>query len=151
MTGSIFDSTDLFVQTQAADAAAAAARAGGTASSSRPAAASAPASAAASPLNGVFSAAQAARGAEVFQRQCGNCHAPEDHAGASFKARWGGGTVADMYRRISTTMPQDNAGSLSREEYASIVAFYLRTSGFTAGQQDLSSDAAALAKLPIAQ
>ena len=99
----------------------------------------------------MFSAAQAARGAEVFQQQCGSCHGPDDHAGASFKAKWGGGTVADMYRTISTTMPQGNAGGLSREEYASIVAFYLRQSGFTAGQQDLSSDVAALAKLPVAQ
>ena len=147
LTGSIFDSTDLFVQTQAADAAAAAARAGGKAPPSAPASAAA----SPSPLNGVFSAAQASRGAEVFQRQCGNCHAPEDHAGASFKAKWSGGTVADMYRTIATTMPQGNAGGLSPQEYASIVAFYLRQSGFTAGQQDLSSDAAALAKLPIAQ
>jgi mono/diheme cytochrome c family protein len=146
LTGSIFDSTDLFVQNQAADAAAAAARAGKTAPSSAPAAATA---AVASPLNGVFSAAQAARGAAVFQQQCGNCHGPEDHAGAAFKAKWGGGTVADMYRTISTTMPQGNAGGLSREEYAGIVAFYLRQSGFTAGQQDLPSDPAALAKLPV--
>jgi alcohol dehydrogenase (cytochrome c) len=147
LTGSIFDSTDLFVANQAADAAAAAAaKAGGKPA---PSATQASAAVAASPLNGVFSAAQAARGAVVFQRQCGSCHAPEDHAGASFKAKWGGGTVADMYRTISTTMPQGNAGGLSPQEYASIVALYLRQTGFTAGQQDLPSDPTALAKLPV--
>jgi len=126
LAGAIFDSTDLFVKTQADDA-----------------------KRQKSPLNGTFTAAQAGRGAEVFQRQCGSCHGPDEHAGPAFQAKWGGLTVADMYKTISTTMPQGNAGKLSAEEYASIVAYYLRTSGFAAGDKTLTNDTAALAALKI--
>lgn len=113
----------------------------------RPAAAVA-ASTAAPGLNGVFTSAQASRGAERFASACAACHAIEDQA-ASLRAKWGNGTVGDLFRVISKTMPMNAPGTLTAEEYASIVALYLQRSGHTPGGAELTADLAALARLRI--
>jgi hypothetical protein len=46
-------------------------------------------------------------------------------------------------------MPQNNPGSLTSEDYASIIAFYLRQSGHSPGANELPSDAAQLAKMRL--
>jgi hypothetical protein len=47
-------------------------------------------------------------------------------------------------------MPQNNPGSLSPAEYASIVAFYLQQSGYSPGSTELPGDPAALSGMRIA-
>ena len=86
---------------------------------------------------GVFTAAQASRGEAQFNRACSSCHQVGEQTGASFTARWGSGTLADLFTMMSTTMPQSSPGSLSPEDYASIVAFYLQRSGFASGADEL--------------
>lgn len=116
-------------------------------------AAAAPAAAAPSAAptsNGiVFTRAQAALGEQRFTEACAACHAIEDQAG-SLRAKWANGTLGDLFRVISTTMPQNRPGSLSADEYAGIVAFYLLRSGHTPGQTELPADSAALAQMRIA-
>ena len=72
-----------------------------------------------------------------------------EQTGASFTARWGSGTLADLFTMMSTTMPQGSPGSLSPDDYASIVAFYLQRSGFPSGATDLPASAAALQAMRV--
>jgi mono/diheme cytochrome c family protein len=114
-------------------------------------AASSPAStspAGGSPLNGVFTSAQASRGEQHFRQSCATCHSIEDQA-SSFRAKWGNGTLRELFTVISTTMPQNSPGSLTPDEYASILALYLRQSGHTPGSTELPSSSSALGELRV--
>jgi alcohol dehydrogenase (cytochrome c) len=105
--------------------------------------------AAAASGTGLYTSAQAQRGEQQFRQACSTCHSIEDQAGA-LRTRWGSGTLADLFRVISTTMPQNNPGSLSPADYASIVALYLRQSGHPAGAMELPSDPERLMQLRVA-
>lgn len=97
--------------------------------------------------NGIYTDAQAARGARAFPQHCAACHgaslgglgeAPA-LVGAQFVSDFNGLTVGDLFDRIRTTMPLNNPGGLSREQFADILAFILKVNGFPAGQKELYS------------
>jgi mono/diheme cytochrome c family protein len=102
-----------------------------------------------SALDGVFTVGQASRGEQHFKQACESCHKVNEQAGTTFSAKWGSGTLADLFTVISTTMPQGRPGSLTADDYASILAFYLRESGYPAGAAELPADPAALARVRI--
>jgi len=83
---------------------------------------------------GVFNAQQAARGEQVYAQNCSACHDAENYAGQSLQAKWGGFTLGDIYNDISVSMPPENPGGLSPEDYASIVAYLLQESGYAPGE-----------------
>lgn len=126
---------------------------------STPAAASSPASrqptqdaasgAAASVLDGVFTSAQASRGGERFQQTCTACHTVAEHTGRKFGTKWAGTTLNELFELMSNTMPESEPGSLTPDQYASIVAFFLKESGYPEGQQELPSDVDALKKIRV--
>ena len=98
-------------------------------------------------VEGVYTESQAARGATLFQQSCAICHgaslgglgeAPA-LVGAQFIGDFNGLTVGDLYERVRTTMPLNNPGGLTRDEYAAILAFMLKANGFKAGPRDLYS------------
>ena len=99
--------------------------------------------------DGVFSTTQAVRGEQRFNQACVSCHKIEEQTGATFRAKWGAGTLGDVFTLMSTTMPQGNPSSLTAEEYASILAFYLRQSGYPAGAAELPADPAALSSVRV--
>jgi quinohemoprotein ethanol dehydrogenase len=107
--------------------------------------------------NGVFSDAQAMRGQAQYAQKCAACHMADltgsgsaiPLAGASFTQTWSGHTLDELYGVISTTMPQGNAGSLSPETYADIVAFILKANGFAPGQDEMKSDPEMLRSIAI--
>ena len=96
-------------------------------------------------LDGVYSVPQAARGADSFAQNCALCHGAslggvgEAPAllGAQFIADFNGLTVGDLFERIRTTMPLNNPGGLSRDQYADILAFLLKSNGFPPGPREL--------------
>src|SRR5579871_1471176 len=99
----------------------------------------------ASVLDGIYTDAQAARGQEQFAQNCAACHgsgltgngeAPA-LVGAEFISDWAGLTVGELFDRIKNTMPQDNPGKLSRDQYADILSFILKENGYPAGQKEL--------------
>ena len=116
---------------------------------SRPLAQDAGSDAGGSVLEGVFTSAQASRGQVQFEQTCMACHTIAEHTGRNFGAKWSGTTLNDLFDLISTTMPEVEPGSLKPEQYASIVAFFLRASGYPAGQRELPSDVAALKKIRV--
>ena len=108
--------------------------------------------------SGVYSAAQAARGEQIYRAQCGNCHgAAMDGAvgpplaGQDFLANWSGRPLANLAEQIQKTMPFDQPGSLSRQQSADLVAYMLQVGKFPPGQADLSDNSLAQAVMPVAR
>ena len=109
--------------------------------------------------NGIYTNEQAGRGEAVFQRECSRCHGQQLEglaeapalAGPEFLSKWNGLGVGDLLERIRTTMPQDNPGKLTNQQYADIIAFFLKANGFPAGQNELSTSAEMLKQVPIEQ
>jgi mono/diheme cytochrome c family protein len=106
-------------------------------------------SAARSVRDSAYTAAQAQRGEARFKEICANCHVVSQFTGATFLRPWSGRTAYDLFDLISTTMPFDNPGQLSRESYADVLAYVFRLNGFPAGSAELPSDAAMLKQVRI--
>lgn len=102
-----------------------------------------------SALEGVFTSAQASRGREQFELTCRACHTVAEHTGAKFGAKWTGTTLNELFELISNVMPEGDPGSLKPEQYASIVAFFLKESGYPEGQKELPSEVDALKKIRV--
>ena len=96
-------------------------------------------------LDGVYTEAQAARGADQFAQNCAACHGSSLNGngeapalvGAEFISDWAGLTLGELFERIRNTMPQDNPGKLSREQYTQILSFILKSNGYPAGQKEM--------------
>jgi mono/diheme cytochrome c family protein len=91
-----------------------------------------------------FTTTQADRGQRLFTEVCGVCHGPSEFRGPLFNLTWMADPVADFFQFISESMPQDRPGSLSPDEYASVVAYLLRLNGLRAGDVELPPDPVAL-------
>ena len=102
--------------------------------------------------DGVYSEEQANRGAVLYAQKCAFCHGPDLTGGeiapalnsAEFKSNWSGLTVDDLLERIKVSMPQNDPGSLSRQQTADIVAFILFKNGFPVGKTELAREAEVL-------
>lgn len=105
--------------------------------------------------DGVYSDAQAARGAALYQTGCASCHGDKLQgkgqtptlAGSGFVMNWNGMTVGDLFDKIQTSMPADKPGSLSREQNAGLVAYLLSANKFPSGAAELSSNAERLRQI----
>ena len=102
---------------------------------------------------GVYSAAQAARGEETYQQFCSACHGARLQGtpaapltGEVFRGRWEDGkhTLDDLYYIIRSLMPNSAPGSLSKTQYADVVAYILKINNYPAGEEELVPKAAAL-------
>lgn len=100
-------------------------------------------------LDRVYSVPQAERGEVLFKKHCIACHQQTEFAEPSFSATFEGQTLGDVYGFITSSMPEGNAGSLKPEEYAAVVAYFLRMGGFPVGAEDMPADKAVLSKIGI--
>ena len=97
--------------------------------------------------DGVYTDAQAARGEVQFQQHCARCHGA-NLAGTfetpplvgRFRPYWAGATLDVLFDYISSAMPLDHPGSLSRAANADILAFLLKANDFPAGAKELSAE-----------
>lgn len=96
--------------------------------------------------DGVYSEAQATRGAVLFDKECAGCHGPDGEGGGmapalsgpAFLANYDGQTVGDLFDRNRTTMPVGKEGQLSGQQIADITAFMLQVNKFPAGASELA-------------
>jgi mono/diheme cytochrome c family protein len=103
-------------------------------------------------LDGVYSAAQAARGEAVYKASCASCHGDDLSGGGQapalndkdFNMDWVDLSLNDLSERIRLSMPADKPGSLSAAQTVDVIAFLLSKGNFPAGQAELPADAAAL-------
>ena len=103
--------------------------------------------------DGVYTTTQAARGASLYEAQCLSCHGtidaflPEvaallgDH---TFRQRWQGRLLSELFQLIQVEMPQDAPGSLTVDETVQLVAYILEGNKLPSGQTALASDTVAL-------
>jgi mono/diheme cytochrome c family protein len=102
--------------------------------------------------DGIYSDAQAARGAAQYREACKSCHGDTldglgpvpPLTGSDFTSHWDGMPVADLFDKMQTSMPADRPGQLSRQTNADILAYILQYNKFPSGSSELSPDAAAL-------
>jgi mono/diheme cytochrome c family protein len=105
---------------------------------------------------GVYSAGQAARGAQLYKAQCAECHgtALEGSSGPplvgeSFLSNWSARPLAGLVDKIQKTMPFNQAGTLSRQQSADLTAYMLQAGKFPAGQVELNEATLAQITLPM--
>jgi quinoprotein glucose dehydrogenase len=95
--------------------------------------------------DGVYTDAQAERGAAAYEKNCAKCHGEQltgtgeakPLAGPEFLSTWNGLSMGDLFDRTRTTMPMDAPRSLGGETYADILAYVLKFNGFPAGHAEL--------------
>ena len=91
-------------------------------------------------LDGVYSEEQAREGRQVFDMECGLCHAPGEFSGTTFQLSWTSRPVGALYSHIQMTMPQDRPGSLTAAQYAAVVAYILELNGYPTGEEPLPTN-----------
>lgn len=102
--------------------------------------------------DGVYTAEQAKRGEILYAQKCVRCHGSDLAGGevapalnnAEFKANWSGLSVDDLLERVKVSMPQDDPGSLSRQQTADVLSFVLFRNGFPEGKTELAREAEVL-------
>jgi mono/diheme cytochrome c family protein len=104
---------------------------------------------------GVYSAAQAARGEQVYRVQCASCHGRAldgaigpPLAGQSFLANWSGRPLAELVDRIQKTMPFEQPGTLSGGQSADVTAYLLQAGKFPSGSTELGDATLAHVVMP---
>ena len=90
--------------------------------------------------DGIFTAAQADRGAGLFDQHCARCHSIQEFTGPAFNTVWAGTPASALFLRIANTMPMDQPGSLGTEQTTALLAHILDSNGMPSGNQPLSGD-----------
>jgi len=91
----------------------------------------------------IYTAAQAARGKDLYLENCGSCHAP-DLTGSPMAPPLGrqifaGGrrSFRQLFDFVQLFMPVFSPNGLSRQQNSDILAFILQTAGYPAGATEL--------------
>jgi mono/diheme cytochrome c family protein len=107
--------------------------------------------------DGVYTVAQADRGAEVYKKDCASCHGDAltgvDEApalvGTTFLSNWNGQSVGDLVDLTRKSMPKDNENTLTRQQYVDVTAHVLRVNKFPVGEVDLPTSGLRLGQIRI--
>jgi mono/diheme cytochrome c family protein len=107
--------------------------------------------------DGVYNDAQAKRGRQVYDKECGSCHGTDlsggesapPLAGAEFLSNWTGLTVGDLFERTRTSMPQNTPGKLTRQQDADVVAYLLSANGFPEGKAEMDKQTELLKQIRL--
>lgn len=102
--------------------------------------------------DGVYTEAQAARGAELYDKYCAECHGAGGVGGGmapaltglAFTANYDGLTMGDVFDRNQKTMPPGKEGQMSAQQVADITAAILKFNDFPAGPDELPGQSMAL-------
>jgi mono/diheme cytochrome c family protein len=105
--------------------------------------------------DGVYTAQQAERGADVYHKHCASCHGSQLEGGesagplvgAQFTSNWNGVTVGDMFERTRISMPLDRPGTLSRQQNADVLAYVFSMNHFPVGKTELARQAELLKQI----
>src|SRR5574340_1580302 len=105
-----------------------------------------------------FTRAQADAGKATFEQTCAICHGDnlQGGVGAALAGRdflsvsqYQGLTAEYIYHFISTNMPQNAPGSLTKTQYLDLTAYILSFNGYAAGSTSLTADTNALKAIKI--
>ncbi len=97
--------------------------------------------------DGVYTEAQAARGAALYAGACAQCHGPAltgaegpPLTGVEFTGNWNALALTDLFERVRTAMPPDNPSRLSAQEKVDVIAHVLAANKFPPGTIELTRD-----------
>ena len=97
--------------------------------------------------DGVFTEAQATRGATAYESACAGCHRADLRGNTGpalrdqrFARTFAGKDLKTLFTRIATTMPRNAPASLGDNVSLDIVAHVLKENGFPAGPKELTAD-----------
>ena len=98
--------------------------------------------------DGVYTEAQASRGATAFGQSCAGCHSLAGQgksvlSGDPFWKSFSQKTVGDLLDYVSANMPNGAPGSLTESTYRDIVAVMLKSNDFPAGTTALERNSIA--------
>ena len=99
--------------------------------------------------HGAYTEDQATQGEVVYKKVCASCHELSFHTGEEFRANWFTRSVWDLFKVLKTTMPEDNIGGLSDDEYIRVMAYVFKLNGFPASTDSLKADSLELKKIRI--
>ncbi len=108
--------------------------------------------------DGVYTTAQAERGDARYGPLCSECHGDDlggdivenpELAGGTFRDKWNGLNVGQLFERVHRDMPARKPGTLSREAATDLIAYILRENHYPAGTQPLSTDVNVLKQIRI--
>jgi S-disulfanyl-L-cysteine oxidoreductase SoxD len=102
-----------------------------------------------STVQGAYTDGQAALGEGVYKSTCASCHELTFHTDDQFRMNWFGRTVYDLFKILKTTMPEDNIGGLSDDDYTRVIAYILKLNGFPAGADSLRADSLDMQRIRI--
>jgi alcohol dehydrogenase (cytochrome c) len=105
---------------------------------------------------GVYTPQQALQGRQLYSAQCSGCHGSKLQGGAapplvgqafanSLKGAYP--TASKLFRMISTQMPVNNPGGLSRQQYTAVLAYILEANSYPSGAAPL--DGSRLDDVPL--
>jgi S-disulfanyl-L-cysteine oxidoreductase SoxD len=98
---------------------------------------------------GVFTDAQAKRGADVYVMSCKSCHTPASHTGETFATWWKDKPLGDLLGFVSTKMPKNDPGGLDPQQYADVVAYLLKMNKLPTGAAELPAEPEAVQNVRI--
>jgi mono/diheme cytochrome c family protein len=98
--------------------------------------------------DGVYTEQQASRGSRVYQTTCESCHMPDLEGseegptllGEEFLEGWEGEILAELMILMVDTMPEEDPGGLSEQDYTDVLAYLLRKNDYPPGDE-LTADA----------
>jgi mono/diheme cytochrome c family protein len=92
--------------------------------------------------DGVYTRDQAKTGEALYASHCLLCH--DKKYFRPVLQRWEGQSLATMFTVMSTSMPENNPGFLSEQEYVDILAYILSLSRYAPGDAELQYENGAL-------
>lgn len=98
--------------------------------------------------DGVYTAAQAEAGEQLYAEHCLICH--DKKYFRPVLKRWDGQPLSMLYMIMSSSMPESNPASLREEEYVNILAYILSLSRYPEGDTALDSRDGALEQITVA-
>lgn len=99
--------------------------------------------------HGAYTEDQATQGEIVYKKVCASCHELSFHTGEEFRANWFSRTVWELFKILKTTMPEDNIGGLTDDEYIRVMAYVFKLNGFPTSTDSLKADSLELKKIRI--
>lgn len=100
--------------------------------------------------DGAYTLEQARSGETHFDQACSVCHRPQEFANRIFEIRWGDGRPLDeLYSYVRSTMPYDDPGRLTDQQYVDILAYIVELNGHPPGENALPADPAVLGGLAL--
>ena len=106
----------------------------------------------------LYSAAQAKRGADLYQaKQCAMCHGAKLEgmgpvpalSGDNFVSVYSGQPLSALYDKVQGQMPPTNPGSLTPAEATDVIAYILSANKYAAGDTELPADRAKLKAITL--